>query len=90
MRQAGVIAAAGLLALERMVDRLAEDHANARALAGALAGLPGLAIDLATLLMEIFPAGRTNGRSVPIEAVVVSGHRKHACAHVPESCIHGI
>ena len=35
MRQAGVIAAAGLVALERMVDRLAEDHANARALAEA-------------------------------------------------------
>ena len=45
MRQAGVIAAAGLVALERMIDRLAEDHANARALAEALARLPGLALD---------------------------------------------
>jgi threonine aldolase len=37
MRQAGVIAAAGLVALEQMVDRLAEDHAHARLLAEAAA-----------------------------------------------------
>src|SRR5215813_13195258 len=43
MRQAGVLAAAGLVALERMVDRLADDHANARTLAEGLASLPGLA-----------------------------------------------
>jgi threonine aldolase len=47
MRQAGILAAAGLIALERMVDRLAEDHANARALAEALATMPGLGVDLA-------------------------------------------
>ncbi len=46
MRQAGVIAAAGIVALETMVDRLAEDHANARRLAEALMGLPRLRIDL--------------------------------------------
>lgn len=45
MRQAGIVAAAGLVALEQMVDRLAEDHAHARLLAGAAAEvLPG-AID---------------------------------------------
>lgn len=42
MRQAGVIAAAGVVALETMVERLAEDHARARRLADALAGrFPG-------------------------------------------------
>jgi threonine aldolase len=46
MRQAGVIAAAGLLALNEMVDRLAEDHANARRLAEGLHGLPRVDIDL--------------------------------------------
>lgn len=46
MRQAGIIAAAGIVALERMVDRLAEDHANARRLGEGLAGLPGLGVDL--------------------------------------------
>jgi threonine aldolase len=53
MRQAGVIAAAGLVAMERMVDRLADDHANARALAEGLAPLPGLAIDLGTVQTNI-------------------------------------
>jgi len=46
MRQAGVIAATGLIALETMVDRLAEDHSNARTLAEGLAELPGVTCDL--------------------------------------------
>lgn len=46
MRQVGVLAAAGLVALEEMIDRLAEDHANARILAERLAQLPGIVIDL--------------------------------------------
>jgi threonine aldolase len=45
MRQAGVLAAAGIVALETMVDRLAEDHSNARKLAEGLAGLPGIVLD---------------------------------------------
>ena len=44
MRQAGVIAAAALYALEHNIDRLAEDHANARRLATALADMPGVSI----------------------------------------------
>jgi len=44
MRQAGVIAAAGIVALETMVDRLAEDHANARRLAQELAGIEGITL----------------------------------------------
>jgi threonine aldolase len=42
MRQAGIIAAAGIVALTTMVDRLAEDHQNARALAQGLALVAGL------------------------------------------------
>ncbi|MHC4460759.1 MAG: low-specificity L-threonine aldolase [Planctomycetota bacterium] len=45
MRQAGVIAAAGITALEEMVDRLAEDHINARRLAEGIARIQGLSID---------------------------------------------
>ena len=45
MRQVGVIAAAGIVALETMVDRLAEDHSNARKLARGLANVPGIDID---------------------------------------------
>ena len=46
MRQVGVLAAAGLVALDHMVDRLAEDHTNARTLAEGLAELPGVRCDL--------------------------------------------
>ncbi len=45
MRQAGIVAAAGAYALDHHVERLAEDHANARALAAGLAELPGVEID---------------------------------------------
>ena len=44
MRQAGVLAAAGLIALEEMPKRLAEDHANARFLAEAISRIPGLRV----------------------------------------------
>jgi len=46
MRQAGVIAAAGLYALDHNVDRLAQDHTNAKILARGLAEVPGIAIDV--------------------------------------------
>ncbi|MGA0806035.1 MAG: beta-eliminating lyase-related protein, partial [Pseudohongiellaceae bacterium] len=49
MRQAGIIAAAGLYALEHNIGRLAEDHANAALLAAELAALPGIVIDPATV-----------------------------------------
>ncbi len=49
MRQAGILAAAGLVALDTMVDRLAEDHANARALAEGLASVDGVHVDLETV-----------------------------------------
>jgi len=46
MRQSGIIAAAGIAALEQMVDRLAEDHENAKRLAEGIARIPGLSIEL--------------------------------------------
>lgn len=49
MRQAGILAAAGLVALETMIDRLAEDHARARRLAEAIAELPGFWVDMQTV-----------------------------------------
>ena len=53
MRQAGIIAAAGVVALEEMVERLADDHANAQRLARGLAGLPGLVLDPADVETNI-------------------------------------
>ena len=49
MRQAGIIAAGALYALENNIPRLAEDHANAKRLANALAEMDGLVIDPATV-----------------------------------------
>jgi threonine aldolase len=53
MRQAGIIAAGGVYALRHHVERLAEDHANARRLAEGLALLPGVALDPATVETNI-------------------------------------
>lgn len=53
MRQAGVLAAAGLVALEEMPKRLGEDHANARLLAERMAKLKQVEIDLATVETNI-------------------------------------
>ena len=62
MRQTGVLAAAGLVALDSMVDRLADDHANARTLAEGLNELPGVTCDLSrvqTNLVYFEVANRT-------------------------------
>src|ERR687888_55559 len=53
MRQSGVVAAAGLYALDHHVERLAEDHANAKALAEGLAQIDGVSIDPARVETNI-------------------------------------
>lgn len=53
MRQAGVLAAAGLIALESMTERLTEDHENARLLAGSLAKVRGAEVDLSSVQTNI-------------------------------------
>lgn len=63
LRQAGILAAAGIVALTDMVDRLAEDHAHARILAEGLANL-GLKVDMATIqtnivIFDVAPTGKT-------------------------------
>ena len=45
MRQAGIVAAAGIVALENMVDRLDEDHTHAKQLASGLSSIPGITLD---------------------------------------------
>ena len=61
MRQAGVLAAAGIVAIETMVDRLAEDHANARRLAEGLAQVPGILLDPARVPTNIVLFGLAEG-----------------------------
>lgn len=53
MRQAGVIAAAALAAVEQGIPRLHEDHANARRIAETLAALPGISLDLDSVQTNI-------------------------------------
>lgn len=69
MRQAGILAAAGLFALEHNIPRLAEDHAHAKKLATALAGLPGIAInpDHVETNIVIFDIAKT--RFTPEQAI---------------------
>lgn len=71
MRQAGVLAAAGIVALEKMVDRLAEDHARARKLADGLRQIPGLILDPEPATNMVFVRLRPE---IPLEtAQVVEG-----------------
>lgn len=53
MRQVGILAAAGIVALDEMVDRLADDHANADALAAGLAELPGIEVEPVNVRTDI-------------------------------------
>ena len=53
MRQTGILAACGIISLEEMIDRLAEDHDNARYLANGLDGLDGFSIKLKTVQTNI-------------------------------------
>ncbi len=73
MRQAGVIAAAALVALEEMRGRLAEDHRNARRLADGFAKIPGIRIDARKVV--------TNIVSFEVDpAVMDAGAFQKACA----------
>jgi threonine aldolase len=69
MRQAGIIAAAGVVALEQMIDRLAEDHVRARRLADGITAIPGLTIDLARVQTNIIFFDVVQDRLAPQEIV---------------------
>jgi threonine aldolase len=69
MRQAGVIAAGALYALDHMVERLAEDHEHARRLAVGLAAIPGIALDpervrTNIVIFSVAPSGRSGAEVV--------------------------
>ena len=69
MRQTGVIAAAGIKALEEMVDRLAKDHENARRLAEGIARISGLSIEPAKVQTNIIYFELDEDRMTPKELV---------------------
>ena len=60
MRQAGIIAAPGIVALDKMVTRLAEDHENAGQLAQGITHIPGLSIDVSKVKTNIVYFDITN------------------------------
>ena len=70
MRQAGVIASAGIYALENNIERLSEDHKRARRLAEALNEMPAFSIDLDTVQSNIVFIGTGKGNTKEIIAVL--------------------
>jgi len=90
MRQAGVCAAACLYALDHNIDRLADDHANAKLLARGLAQIPGVVVeepDTNLVFFDVQGAGidvATLQRKLAVQGVQVSGlgGRVRACTHL--------
>ncbi len=96
MRQAGIIAAAGVYALRHNVERMADDHANAKLLAQGLAEIPGIQInvdDIETNIVhfDVSETGRTGGE---VNAAITSrgarmgggnGPRMRAVTHLDVS-----
>lgn len=71
MRQAGILAAAGIVALEKMTKRLDEDHQRAKAIADGLAKIPGIQFDMGMPQTNmVFPS---LAKDVPMDAAEVAG-----------------
>jgi threonine aldolase len=102
MRQAGILAAAGLYALDNNLARLSEDHANARILAERLAHVKGVALDLKTVESNIVIFRMKDGmpdaaaiaaraREAGVLVVVFGARTLRAVAHLDvsrEQCAH--
>ncbi len=89
MRQVGVLAAAGIMALEKMVDRLADDHANCRRLAEGLARLPRIRLDLAKVQTNIviFFVDRPGGAGELVAGCAARKVKIHAIGPAAIRCV---
>ncbi len=89
MRQVGVLAAAGLVALDSMVDRLAEDHANARRLAEGVVRLPGVRLDLSNVQTNIviFHVGRPGGAADLVSGALARKVKIHQIGPASIRCV---
>ena len=89
MRQAGILAQAGLFALEQHVTRLADDHRRARRLAEGLAALPAIELDLSQVQSNMVFLRLRNGESAPLLAfmkergILFSGYGETAAGDPP-------
>ena len=83
MRQAGILAAAGIIALEEMSTRLQEDHDNAKELAKGLAEIPGIKIDVESvqtniIMLDISGLGMNGNQlaeKLKIRGILINGSR---------------
>ena len=93
LRQAGIVAAAAVYAVENHVDRMADDHANARAFAEAIADIDGINIDLSAVQSnmvffhvdpDIGDAGQMSAalREKGVRIGAMGPHRMRACTHL--------
>jgi threonine aldolase len=91
LRQGGICAAACLYALDHNIDRLAEDHENARALARGLAQIPGIAVETPEtnlVFFDVAEAGltaealETRARAAGVMISVMGRTRARACTHL--------
>jgi threonine aldolase len=91
LRQAGICAAACLYALDHNIDRLAEDHANARMLARGLAQIPGLTVEEPETNLVFFDTRATGMtadgladkvRQAGVMLSTVGAYRVRACTHL--------
>jgi len=85
MRQAGILAAAGLVALEKGPARLHEDHANARLLAESLSSMPGVSIDLKSVETNIVIFRLTGGLGAPQLVARLKARNILASAFAPDA-----
>jgi threonine aldolase len=89
MRQVGILAAAGLVALESMVDRLAEDHAHARRLAEGVARLPRVRLDLGSVETNIviFHVDRPGGAGLLVTGSLARKVKIHQIGPTSIRCV---
>jgi threonine aldolase len=83
MRQVGILAAGALWALDHHVERLAEDHANARRLAEGLAALPGVQVNLARVQTNLIFADLPLAAETAVARLRDAGVLLNAEGHAP-------
>lgn len=85
MRQTGILAAAGLVALQEMTERLGEDHANAQLLATELARIPGITVRPEEVHINLVFFGLPGDAAG--QKIMAALEKNHVMANGPEGCV---